>query len=104
MIERQLERLAAAGIQLIPMSEMDRHFVLERDGFVSLVERREGGFGNIGAAGLVTDHGFAALTWRDAQPWFVARGFEIAATTDQIDKLRAFDRDLHAALSPLTDG
>ena len=32
-----LEKLAAAGIQIVP-SEMTSHFILERDGFVAFVE------------------------------------------------------------------
>ena len=96
----RLERLAAAGIQLIPLEGITTHFVFERDGFVSLVERRGGdGFGNIGAPGLLTEHGFAALIWRGGEGWFVARGFEQQATEDQIQKLRAFSRDLEQALA-----
>jgi len=57
------EKLVAAGIQIIP-AEITSHFILERDGFVAFVERRENGFGNIGAAGLMTERGFGALIWR----------------------------------------
>jgi hypothetical protein len=99
MIERQLERLAAAGIQLLPLEEFQRHFVLERDGFVSLVERKDGGFGNIGAAGLATPQGLAMLTRRSQDLFFVGRGFEIAATPEQVHALRAFERDLRTALT-----
>ena len=45
-------------------AEITSHFILERDGFVVFVERRETGFGNIGAPGLMTEQGFAALIWR----------------------------------------
>ena len=54
-----LEKLAAAGIQIIP-AEITSHFILERDGFVAFVERREQAFGNIGAPGLMTEQGFCA--------------------------------------------
>ena len=60
------EKLVAAGIQIIP-AEISSHFILERDGFVAFVERRENGFGNIGAAGLMTERGFGALIWRGDQ-------------------------------------
>ena len=99
MLEQQFERLVAAGIQLIPMDQVSRHFVFERGGFVALVEKKDEGFGNIGAAGLVTEQGFAALSWRGSQPLFVAKNFEITATPEQVDNLRAFERDLHAALA-----
>ena len=99
MIETRLERLAAAGIQLLPIDEFQRHFVFERDGFVSLVERRDSGFGNIGGAGLATAQGLAMLTSRRQGLFFVARGLEIPATDEQVELLRAFERDLRAALT-----
>ncbi len=92
-----LEKLAAAGIQIIP-AEITSHFILERDGFVSFVERREEAFGNIGAAGLMTDHGFAALIWRGDQAFFVGRGFEQLASAEQVQKIRSFASDLAVAL------
>ena len=93
----KLERLAAAGIQIIP-AEIASHFILERDGFVAFVERREESFGNIGAPGLMTEKGFAALIWRGDQAFFVARGFEQQASSEQVEKIRAFASDLNKAL------
>ena len=69
----KLERLAAAGIQIIPM-EITSHFILERDGFVSFVERRDDAFGNVGAPGLMTEKGYAALIWRGDQAFFTGKG------------------------------
>jgi hypothetical protein len=92
-----LERLAAAGIQIIP-AEITSHFILERDGFVSFVERRDDAFGNIGTPGLMTERGFAALMWRGDQAFFVGKGFEQPASTDEVQKIRAFATDLANAL------
>ena len=92
-----LEKLAAAGIQIIP-AEITSHFILERDGFVAFVERREQDFGNIGAPGLMTEHGYAALIWRGDQAFFVGKGFEEPASPEQVEKVRAFASDLEAAL------
>jgi hypothetical protein len=97
LIER-LEKLAAAGIQIIP-AEITSHFILERDGFVAFVERREQGFGNIGAPGLMTEHGYAALIWRGDQAFFAGKGFEEPASAEQVQKLRAFAADLEKALA-----
>jgi hypothetical protein len=100
------EKLVAAGIQIVP-AEITSHFILERDGFVSFVERREDAFGNIGAAGLITERGFAALIWRGDQAFFVGKGFEQPATPEQVQKIRAFASDLSSALSvqrPLPHG
>jgi hypothetical protein len=98
-----LERLAAARIQIVP-AEIASHFIFERDGFVAFVERRaepeENPFGNIGAPGLMTEHGFAALIWRGDQAFFVAKGFQQSATAEQVSRIRAFASDLASALSP----
>ncbi len=94
----KLERLAAFEIELVPVPGMGRHVVFARNGYASLVERRTDGFGQIGAAGLVTGGGFAALVWREERPWFVGRGFEQAASEEQVASLRRFAADLHVAL------
>ena len=60
MTLRQLERLAAAGINLLPALELAHHYVLERGGFIALVERGDNNStGSIGAPGLLTEKGFA---------------------------------------------
>lgn len=97
-VQDALERLAAAQIQILPVDQLAHHLVLERDGFASLVERTEEGFGAIGAAGLLTESGFAALVWRGEDAFFVAKGFERPAAPEQVDALRRFARDLEHAL------
>ncbi|MBL8176735.1 MAG: hypothetical protein JNK48_18810 [Bryobacterales bacterium] len=100
-MEEILARLAAANIQLLPLTHIENHFVFERDGFISLVERaRDGGFGRIGAAGLLTERGMAMPIERSSRMLFVAKGLELEATGQQIAALRAFDSDLRAALAP----
>jgi hypothetical protein len=95
-MQQILERLVAANIQLLPLTQVQRHWVLERDGFISLVERTpDGGFGKIGAPGLLTERGMAVLVNRT----FVAKGLELAATDEQVETMRAFARDLEAALT-----
>lgn len=94
-----LERLVAANIELMPLREIERHWVFTRDGFVALVERTAGdGFGRIGAPGLLTESGMTVLVQRDGANYFVARGVEIAASEEQIASMRTFARDLAAAL------
>jgi hypothetical protein len=101
VLQGQLERLVERGINLLPAAEITTHFLFERDGFIALVERRQDGFGKIGAPGLlVTEGGFAALVWKGAQPWFVAKGFEQRATDAQVASIRVFAGDLEYALSP----
>lgn len=99
MIEA-LEKLVQAGIQIVP-ADINSHFIFERDGFVAFVERRgenRDSFGNIGAPGLMTERGFAALIWRGDQPFFTGKGFEQPASAEQVQKIRAFAADLEHAL------
>ncbi len=93
-----LERLAAAGIQLLPAVEITTHYIFERDGFVALVERNPEGFGGVGSAGILTGSGFAALIQRGDRSCFVAKGFEQDASASQVVALRSFSTDLKAAL------
>jgi hypothetical protein len=95
-----LERLAAAGIQLLPALEIPTHYVFERDGFVALVERTPAGFGGIGSAGLLTGSGFAALVRRGERSFFVAKNFEQEASREQVDALKRFSDALKAAIEP----
>lgn len=97
-MERILERLAAAGIQLLPAMELTNHYVFEREGFVALVERTPEGFGGVGSAGILTGSGFAALIRRGERAWFIAKNFEQEAEPAQVEALRRFSSDLKAAL------
>jgi hypothetical protein len=95
----KFEKLVTADIQLLALPEITTHFGFERDGFIALVERSNDAFGRIGAAGLLSEKGMAALIWRNGSPYFVAKGFEQPATDTDIERLRAFQRDLEASLS-----
>jgi hypothetical protein len=90
-----VERLAAAGINEVA-ADLDKHHILERGGFLALVERVTR---RIGTAGLLTEKGLAPLVWRGEEAWFVARGLEQRASADEIEALRAFQRDLERALA-----
>ena len=94
-----LERLAAARIQILPAFEICSHFVLERDGFVVLVERKDDAFGQIGSPGLLTEHGFAPLVWRGGRPFFAAKNIDLPAGSGQVEKLRSFAADVKTALA-----
>ena len=95
---RKLERLMATGIELVPFDGISNHYILSRQGYVSLVEKREAGFGNIGAPGIMTEKGFACLVWRGAEAVFIAKGIEQPATALQVSELRTFGEDLKHAL------
>lgn len=95
----QLEKIAAAGIALIPTQEISTHFVFSRDGCVVLVERRGDAFGAIGSPGILTEHGgFAALVYRDGDAWFVAKGKQWRAVSGEAEVARRLFADLRTAL------
>jgi hypothetical protein len=97
-VTEKLERLSAAGIQLLPTVEITTHYVFEREGFVALVERTADGFGGVGSAGILTGNGFAALVRRGGKAYFVAKNFEQEAGPEQVEALRSFSADLRDAL------
>lgn len=94
----KLEKIAAAGIQILPTQSISGHLVFERDGFVALVEHREQALGRIGAAGLAAGLHVAPLVWRSERPFFVAKNFEQPATDEQVAAIRRFQEDLEQAL------
>ena len=83
---------------MLPAVEITTHYVLERDGFVALVERAPNGFGGVGSAGILTGSGFAALIRRGERSYFVAKNFDQEAQPEQVAALRRFSADLNAAL------
>jgi hypothetical protein len=94
-----LDQLVAAGINLLPITEIENHWVFEREGFIALVERtKANGLGRIGAPGLLTERGMAVLVERGGRHLFVAKEVEVEASADQVVALRAFARDLEGAL------
>jgi hypothetical protein len=95
--EPKLALLARASIELVP-ADMPKHYIATRGEFVALIERAPEGFGRPGTAGLLTTHGLAPLVWRNGEARWVARGFDQAATPEQIEALRAFQADLVQAL------
>ena len=98
-MEEILQKLVDHGIQLLPAAELTTHFVFERDGFIALAERRNNGFGNVGAPGLLCQQGIAQLIWRGDQAFFVTKGFERQASPEEVEKLRSFGQDLKISLS-----
>ena len=96
---QRLERLAAAGIGMIPAPEVSTHFLFQRDGCVVLVERKEDGFGAVGSPGVLTEKGgFAALVERGGQSWLVSKGEERPAQTREAEAARRLFTDLKSAL------
>jgi hypothetical protein len=105
-----LEALASKQIELLPIqarpngtSPLDRHFVFFRNGYAALVERRPEGFGRVGTAGIVTEHGLAMLVQRDGAECFVIREHEQAPEPGELEELRQFQADLVQCLAAAAD-
>lgn len=94
----RLQRVAEAGIQIIPVPQIGNHVVFERDGFVVLVERRGEGLGQVGSPGLLNSKGFGALVERSGETFFVWKGEERAAEAEEVSSARQLLADLRRAL------
>ena len=70
-----------------------------RDNLIALVERTAEGYGSIGSTGIMTERGLAYLIWRDGQAFLAGKGFELAATEEQVVAVRRFSEDLKAGSS-----
>ena len=86
------------GIRLLT-PDAKTHYLLMRDRFVALVERRGDAAANIGSTGLWTEGGLAFLVWREGRPFFVAKGSEIPAQAEEVAELRRFSEDLAGVLA-----
>ena len=95
----KFQKLVAVNIELLPLPQINTHFVFHRDGFAALVDRVHDTFGAVGTAGLLTPKGIAPLVWRADRAVFVLKDFEEPATQDQVQQLRSFQKDLEAALT-----
>lgn len=95
----QLERIAASGIQILPVPEIGTHFVLERNGCIVLAERREDGFGALGSPGSLSEKGFAALVVRDGHDWFIGKNELREASDTEASEARRLYRDLRDILA-----
>ena len=94
----RLERLAAAGIQILPFPELSTHFVLEREGCVVLVERRGEGFGALGSPGVLIEGAFAALVMRGGKDWLVGKNTSREAAGAEASAARRLYRDVRDIL------
>lgn len=94
-----LQQLADKGFELLPMPELESHYVVTRDGIVAMVERREdGSFGSSGNPGKLTERGLALFVRRGDRFLFVAKGLEEEATQAEAVAAQHFASELRQAL------
>ena len=89
-------RLEAFEIRL--MAEAKSYLMFAREECLALVEHGESGFTSLGSSGMMTENGLAYLVWRGGDPLLVAKGSEVPANADQVEKIRKFSGDLKSAL------
>lgn len=94
----KLQRIAEAGIELLPVAEAPNHFVFTRGRMAVLVERRGEGFGGIGSPGRITERGFEPLIGSGGREMFVFKGREEAASAAEAGDARLLLADLRSAL------
>lgn len=94
----KLERLAAAGVSILPIASLEHHLVFTRDGMAVLVERRGEGFGGIGSPGRITSNGFEPLVDDAGKAAFVFKGGRTEAQPQEADAARDLLRTLKAVL------
>jgi hypothetical protein len=56
----------------------------------------------VGSTGILTERGLAYLVWRDGQALLAGKGFELAATEEQVAAVKKFSEDLKAAFARKT--
>ena len=88
--------LGKTGIELL--AETRSHYIFARGNLMALVERKAGGYGSVGSTGILIERGLAYLVWRDGRAFLAGKGFEQAATEEQVAEVRGFSEDLKAVL------
>jgi hypothetical protein len=84
----------ASGIQLLV--EARSHRLFGRGNLVALVTRTAEGGDSIGSTGILLERGLAYLVWRKGRAWLAGKGFEQAATDEQVAQMCAFSEELKA--------
>ena len=88
-IEARLEKLNIKV--LFPAKELT---LLGRDDLMSVVSKN----GSIGSTGIMTEHGFAFIVWKQGRAFMAAKGVETAATDEQVERVRRFSEDVKSAM------
>jgi hypothetical protein len=94
----KLERIAQAGIGILPLPGYPNHLLFARDGYAALVERRGEGLGEAGSPGKLDQRGLAPLIEQGGECWFVGKGFKDKALAGEVKACRDFFTALKTAL------
>jgi len=79
---KALERLFNAGFQFTSLEHITRHLVIEKSGFMVLLDPTEGKLRLFGQVGYRVGDGIGMLIGQPARPAFVWKKKEVAATPE----------------------
>ncbi|HUI43694.1 MAG TPA: hypothetical protein VL523_17165 [Terriglobia bacterium] len=90
----RLEKLLQAGFRLVQLERFERHFGVERGGFVALVDPEGGELKPFGQTGYRLGDGIGMLVERRAGKAFVWRDQAIDATPELLETYERFRADM----------
>lgn len=79
---KALEKLFQAGFQFTSLEHITRHLVIEKSGFIALLDPTEGKLTLFGQVGYRVGDGIGMLIEQHARPAFVWKKQEVAATPE----------------------
>jgi hypothetical protein len=86
---RLLENLLAAGFQFVNMERITRHLLVEKSGFIALLDPAEGQLRLFGQVGYRMGDGIGMLIEQGGRPAFVWKKESVAASSEL---LAAYER------------
>ena len=93
-----LEKLLKAGFEFTTMEHITRHLVIEKSGFISLLDPAEGKLKLFGQVGYRVGNGIGMLIEQNARPAFVWKKQAVAATPELLSEYARVKTELAAIL------
>ena len=95
-----LERLLRAGFRLVSLERVARQLVVEKGGFVAMLDPAAGKLSVFGQVGYRMGDGLGMLVERAGRKVFVWHSETVAATPELLDAYERFKAELKAVLEP----
>ena len=95
-----LERLLRAGFRLVSLERVARQLVVEKGGFVAMLDSAGGKLSVFGQVGYRMGDGLGMLVERAGSKVFVWHSETIAATPELLDAYERVRSELHALVEP----
>ena len=95
---KALEKLLRAGFQFATLEHITRHLVIEKSGFIALLDPSEGKLKLFGQVGYRVGGGIGMLIEQRARPAFVWKKQAVAATPELLSAYARVKSELAAIL------